>query len=281
MTDTTSPEFKQTGVYEIINNVNGHSYIGSTTMSFQKRLEHHRSLLRKGNHKNNYLQNAWNMHGEKSFSFNILKVVDKCCTLSEEQKLIDELNPIYNINPLATGTPNMSLETIAKRTASFTIFMQEAMVYYYAIKSGELEIENVDEKYHKMINAHLNQTAWNKGLTKEDRDYSYLKVPKQKKGDRTQAAQNRREKEENVFVYDIDFNFLKEFRSAKDIEEWSMTEENNFPIKSRFVGDSRMGVPIKVLQSVGVGKSCKTLKPYKNLYFRREIIKNLENNLPT
>jgi group I intron endonuclease len=101
-------EFKQTGVYQIKNKTNSKSYIGSTIMSFTKRLEHHRCLLRKGKHKNTHLQRAWDKYGEENFEFIVIEVVDKCCTLEREQFFIDTLKPEYNINPLASGTPNMS-----------------------------------------------------------------------------------------------------------------------------------------------------------------------------
>ena len=63
-------------------------------------------------------------------------------------------------------------------------------------------------------------------------------------------------------------NLLGEWRSAKDIEDFSKTNDNNLPIKSRFKGDKRMGIPVKFLQSVNINKACKTGKTYKNLYFK-------------
>ena len=272
MENIYTQEFKQTGVYQIRNKINNKVYIGSTIMSFTKRLEHHRCLLRKGTHKNTYLQHAWNKYGEESFEFSILEVVDKCCTLEREQFYIDTLKPSYNINPLASGTPNLSKETVEKRTKTFTLFIQEAMEFYYKVKNKEVFIEEVPEKYHKTIKSRLSHVVWNKGLTTSDIDYSYLKVPKTKteKLLKSQKANSEliREKSPEVFVFDAELNFLGKWRSSKDLEEWSMTDENNLPIVLGKVGNRR---PHKYLCSGNIMKVFDTDKTYKGLYFKSSL----------
>jgi len=62
--------------------------------------------------------------------------------------------------------------------------------------------------------------------------------------------------------------FLGRWRSAKDLEEFSYTSENNLPVKSRFSEKGKNGIPCYVLQSSNINKSCKTNKPYKSLYFK-------------
>ena len=114
-------------------------------------------------------------------------------------------------------------------------------------------------------------TPWNKGLTKNDIDYSYLKVSKtitQKllNSRKIRIEHNRNNVFPNVYIYDLNYTFLGEWKCSKEIEEFSITELNDLPIKSRFKGE-RMGKPIKLLQSVNINKSCKTNKPYKGLYF--------------
>lgn len=265
------------GVYEIRNLVNGKVYIGSTIMSFHRRWDHHRSLLRGNTHKNTHLQRAWNKYGEDSFLFSILEVVDECCTLDVEQTYLDSVEDKYNINPLASGTPNMSKETIEKRSKTFTDTIRASMEYYHKVKDGEISIEEVPNKYLKLVEERLSRTPWNKGLTSKDVDYSHLKgikktVTEKVLKKRKEHSEKVREDFGGVFIYDSNFNFLRKFRSPKDIEEWSHTEENNLPIKSRFKGESRMGIPLKVLQSVNIVKSCNHLTSYKGLYFRREEI---------
>jgi len=77
------------GLYKIINKKNGHWYIGSTIMSFARRLQTHRGLLRKGIHANPHLQNAYNKFGEDSFIFEIVKYSYKNSFIREEQRIID------------------------------------------------------------------------------------------------------------------------------------------------------------------------------------------------
>lgn len=270
MQNIYTEEFKQTGVYEIRNKINSKRYIGSTIISFTKRLEHHRCLLRNGTHKNTYLQNAWNKYGEDNFEFNILEVVDPHCALEAEQKYLDACEDCYNINPLASGTPNMSKETVEKRTKTFTETNRRGIEYYFKIKSGEMNIENVPKKYIKIVEFRLNNTSWNKGKDSTEVDYSYLKgVPKTKteklllknKSD----SEKRREKSPNVFVYDLSMNFLGEWRSSKDLEDFSLTEANNLPIVLSKVGNRR---PHKYLCSGNIMKVFDTDKTYKGLYFK-------------
>ena len=54
------------GVYQIKNTLNGKAYIGSSK-NIKRRLGIHRSMLRRGTHRNPHLQNAWNKYGESAF----------------------------------------------------------------------------------------------------------------------------------------------------------------------------------------------------------------------
>ncbi|MEG7697747.1 GIY-YIG nuclease family protein, partial [Listeria monocytogenes] len=51
------------GIYFIKNTINNKMYIGSSTMKIYKRVQHHYSELKRDNHKNKHLQNAWNKYG--------------------------------------------------------------------------------------------------------------------------------------------------------------------------------------------------------------------------
>lgn len=81
---------QQSGLYKIINEVNGNWYIGSTIMGFGKRINRHRGLLRKGKHPNPHLQSAYNKYGESNFSVEIIMISSKKSLLKEEQKILDE-----------------------------------------------------------------------------------------------------------------------------------------------------------------------------------------------
>lgn len=76
------------GLYKIVNKVNGKFYIGSST-NMPRRFDRHLNDLRKNKHDNNHLQNAWNKYGETNFSFEIYKKCDINLLIEEEQKELD------------------------------------------------------------------------------------------------------------------------------------------------------------------------------------------------
>lgn len=256
---------KKTGIYSIINTKNNKKYIGSTSQSFKKRFEHHISLLRARKHKNAHLQHAWNKYGEKSFIFDIECI---CCEniLEKEQEILDsyDFEDLYNINPYATGGLQFSQESIEKRVKTFTKVIRERAQKYKLWKKGVVSDKDLSEEEISQFES-WQKKPWNKGMKYESTDH--FKVPKKVRGDRTKDKETKRNKLPEIEVYTQEGVFLKSFRSAKDLEEWSVTEDNDLPIKSRFSVE-RMGKPVKMLQSVNINKSARTGKPYKGLIFK-------------
>ena len=73
------------------------------------RCEHHRSSLRRGDHRNAHLQAAWNKYGEDSFEFTALELLDPNDLLNAEQNWIDQTQSAdreigFNIYSIA-GSP--------------------------------------------------------------------------------------------------------------------------------------------------------------------------------
>lgn len=60
------------GIYIITCDITGRVYVGSSN-NIQRRFWEHKSTLRNSNHANEYLQNAWNKHGEDNFTFEVLQ----------------------------------------------------------------------------------------------------------------------------------------------------------------------------------------------------------------
>jgi group I intron endonuclease len=88
------------GIYIIENRITGKAYIGSS-IRMKRRLRDHKYALRKGEHKNRKLQNAWNKYGESAFRFAILFRCSVDMLRHYEQMFIDQMKPEYNINPCA------------------------------------------------------------------------------------------------------------------------------------------------------------------------------------
>ena len=108
------------GVYQIVNMVNGHRYIGSTA-NLRARKSNHWHVLRTGKHENAHLQHAWNKYGEGMFEFRVIGTCHVDDLLRMEQHLLDNCIHEYNIALTAgaamKGRPK-SAETRAKISAA-------------------------------------------------------------------------------------------------------------------------------------------------------------------
>ena len=88
------------GIYKIVNKVDGKYYIGSST-NIRRRWWDHKYALRHNKHDNPYLQYAWNKYGETNFQFLLVEktIVDNHLII--EQKYLDmcqcDRNVSYNI----------------------------------------------------------------------------------------------------------------------------------------------------------------------------------------
>jgi group I intron endonuclease len=85
------------GIYKIINKINGKYYVGSST-NIYNRWRSHKSALLRGVHSNVKLQNAWNKSGKENFDFIIVERVPTDKLLEIEQLYLDEckLTPTNN-----------------------------------------------------------------------------------------------------------------------------------------------------------------------------------------
>lgn len=78
----------QGGIYQIRNNINGKTYIGSAK-SFYTRFRKHKNALVKGAHHAIKLQRAWNKYGADAFSFDPVIICDPENLLMYEQLVMD------------------------------------------------------------------------------------------------------------------------------------------------------------------------------------------------
>lgn len=91
------------GIYAIVNRLNGNRYIGSTS-DITQRWRQHRHRLNKNHHHSKHLQSAWNKYGESAFDFLILELVENKNDLAKiEQSYLDTDFPEYNHNRTANS----------------------------------------------------------------------------------------------------------------------------------------------------------------------------------
>ena len=92
----------RSGVYEIVNIVNGKRYIGSA-YRVSKRWDTHKYQLRGGVHHSRALQRAWNKYGEAKFEFRLLLICGRDMCRFYEQRCLDSFAPAYNIALVASA----------------------------------------------------------------------------------------------------------------------------------------------------------------------------------
>lgn len=112
----------KSGIYEIVNTVNGKHYYGSAT-NFGVRFSTHKYYLNKGTSRCVKLQHAWNKYGEAAFVFNILILCAKKDLLFYEQRVLDGMEAVktgYNICGTAGSALGLKRSSEAiEKTAAF------------------------------------------------------------------------------------------------------------------------------------------------------------------
>jgi len=107
---------KISGIYCI--SINGNLYIGSAVNLYQ-RLHNHKFQLLKNKHVNTHLQRAFNKYNDAYY--NVFKLCDKKDLIIEEQLLIDNLKPEYNIRLKADSNLGIKFSDEHKKKLSENI----------------------------------------------------------------------------------------------------------------------------------------------------------------
>jgi group I intron endonuclease len=113
------------GIYIIRCLVNDKIYVGQA-VNVRKRFISHRSMLRKGIHRNPHLQNSWNVHGEAHYEFKVLEL----CAVEDLTQREDRAIVMFGTREHAEGyniakagcSPTLGVghrpETVAKMLAT-------------------------------------------------------------------------------------------------------------------------------------------------------------------
>lgn len=103
MAEYSLADLSRSGIYQIVNTINGKRYVGSAQV-FRKRWNVHRAALNKGMHHSPHLQGAWSKHGPTAFAFEIIEFCDPSDLICREQMALDHLQPAYNVCRVAGST---------------------------------------------------------------------------------------------------------------------------------------------------------------------------------
>ncbi len=127
-----SLELPKSGIYMIRNAISGKVYIGSA-MNLERRQREHFNMLRRGAHHSRRLQNSFDKHGERAFSFAVLARCTEPESLTRvEQRFIDFHRAAgpngYNSRPKADSNlgHKFSAETVEKNRRAQTGKKQSA-----------------------------------------------------------------------------------------------------------------------------------------------------------
>lgn len=270
-------DVEKSGIYRITNIVNNKKYIGSAAVTIRKRLNHHIAMLDVNKHKNEYLQHSWNKYGRDNFIFEIVEVVEnKDLLLEREQFYLDTEKPEYNINKSATNLLGLTEEAKARKTATFTKTVNNALSYYYKIKNNEMTLEDVPNEYLKIVESRLNFVPSNKGVTGYKNSYPKNRKPREVTKEQLEIY---REKLPKVYAFKsktiLKNNKLErtmicigEFKNVYSLEEESKLED--FKLKEFMILrnlNGRQGLEPYLCSIVNVQKSCNKRIEYKGLQF--------------
>lgn len=103
MAEASLAERERSGIYAIVNRVNGKRYVGSAKR-FRTRWNAHRAALNRGVHHSKHLQSAWKKHGADAFVFTIIEFCEPRELIAREQAAIDSTRPAYNVCLVAGST---------------------------------------------------------------------------------------------------------------------------------------------------------------------------------
>lgn len=106
----------KTGIYKIINNINGKVYVGSA-INISDRFLDHKQMLKRNKHHSTKLQNSVNKHGVENFTFEIIEECSKELLIEREQYWIDTLDSYksgYNCRPNASNMLNFVFSAESK-----------------------------------------------------------------------------------------------------------------------------------------------------------------------
>lgn len=96
---------RKTGIYAIVNLIDGKQYIGSSRNLAHRRRCHFSDLRIGRKEANRNLQTAYNLFGAEHFAFHVIEYLDENISdkelISREQFWMDTLQPEYNVNKIA------------------------------------------------------------------------------------------------------------------------------------------------------------------------------------
>lgn len=168
-------DYEGSGVYSITNIVNGKVYVGSS-LSVRGRQISHLSCLRRGIHRNRYLQRAYDKWGECRFRFDLLERCEPSQVLVKEQYWIDKLQSAdpsqgYNLALFAEAAGKGRVPTEEQRRKQSEALKGRCPVGQKAAVEANRGSKRSIETRKKMSRAKLNRSKAEIDLAKARRRF--------------------------------------------------------------------------------------------------------------
>ena len=125
-------------LYEITNKISGKGYVGITKGPPKKRWWSHKKDLRTGQHRNCYLQRAYDKYGPDAFEYKIRQTFDSIEDMQEAEKriIIEERDRLYNIKEGGYSAPFVKHTEETKRKIGLAF---QKPVVGMSIETGEIK----------------------------------------------------------------------------------------------------------------------------------------------
>lgn len=211
---------KKYKVYRIVNQINGHDYIGYTELDLNSRFKLHVNSKTKSMP----IVEAIKKYGSENFTINLLGDFDtKLEATNEEIKLIEELNPYYNVHTGGTGGPmygSMNGMFGKKHTKEWREKKSHEML---GEKNPMYKKNHSDETKEILSKMKQGNVPWNKGKTGVYTQDTLNKMSKPK----SEKHKNKMKCEYNFISPDgeyISVVGLTEFCSKNHLNKGAMSE---------------------------------------------------------
>jgi group I intron endonuclease len=223
------------GIYKIINKINGKYYVGSSinlNIGSDCRLKTHARYLKSNRHKNDYLQNAWNKYGKNAFEFVVVEIVDpvKEKLLMVEQKYLDiaknEPNKTYNLCFIASGAGELS---------------------EYSKKKKSDSLKRSYKNNPKLIENHIN---FMKAYFSDPKNKEYLKTEKYRESLRV----GQKLRHANVTQKKKHIEIMNSERVKKKISDGVLKKYKECPELKKKIGESKKSKTVYTFKNVNTNE---------------------------
>lgn len=210
-------------IYAITNTITNKIYIGSA-VNFERRRKAHLYELKNNKHHSVSLQHSWNKHSPEDFVFSIIEEInDRLVLLEREQFWLDHFKSYnkkygYNISNNSNQPKSFSIP-VYQFTMNGNLIKkwnscQEAGDYLGIDGSGLNKCAKGKYRFYYGYIWDYNKKLSNERIQKANNG---IKRTNESKIKMSISAKNRTDHNKPILQYDLNNNFIKEWRSTSDV----------------------------------------------------------------